>query len=107
MSLLDQIETDLGNTFFDTNDFAQVVTHTPKVGTAYTLPGIHSEPYLAVDVDSRMSVQSAMPELRVHVSKLQVAVSKGDKFTVNSVEFAVREYQPDGHGTARIMLWRS
>jgi hypothetical protein len=93
--------------FFNTNEFARTAIYKHKTGLQYGISGILTQPYLAVDTDARMLIQSKTYEFRIPEKMLRAEIKKDDEIILNSVTYKVREAQPDGYGTVKILLWRS
>lgn len=104
MTLRDQMETDLGTVFFNTNDFAQAATYTPATGSAYGIKVLFDPEYQEVKVDDNMSVQSTKPHARVQQSALLAVPAPADRVTIDGVQYRIKEAKPDGHGVMDLFL---
>jgi hypothetical protein len=107
MSLRDQMQSDLRDLVFNTDDFAQVATYKPVTGAEYSLKVVFSAEYIALDqngIDS--TIQSSQPAVKVIESEVQTQPITGDKLVVNSVTYRVAQYHPSGRGTGLLSLWR-
>jgi hypothetical protein len=104
MTLVDTMEADLRNTFFNTTEFARSALYTPASGVAYAVRGIFDAEYQAVDPDTGSPVISTQPILRVPVYELQTVPGPGDRVTIDAVTYYVKEYRPDGKGVAFLAL---
>jgi hypothetical protein len=97
---------DLRSTFFSGSDFARTATYTPRTGVAYSLPVIFDSNYQEVDPETQVSVMSRQPQIRCIEADLQTTPGPGDHLTIDSIAYRVREFHPDGTGTAVILLTR-
>lgn len=93
-------------TLFNEDDFADVALYVPKSGTPYGLSVIFDDSYQVLDPQTEMVVQSTQPQVTVPVDWLHAKPVQGDLITVANAQWVVREYQPDGHGLARLFLTR-
>jgi len=100
------LENDLRDNFFNTGEFARVVTYTPATGSPYSIRAIYDAAYQAVDPNTEQPVISTQPKITVPVHELSTVPGPGDTVTIDSDAYSVLDYQPDGKGVAEIILSR-
>ena len=91
MALKDQIESDLAATLFNTDEFAQEITYTPRGGSAETINaalGSNIDAYVESEIAeyARKSLEITVPR---SASGGIPNPDKDDTVTINDVEFAV------------------
>lgn len=99
MTLLDDIDNDLQNTFYDVNDgFAVEVTTSGD-----PVPGIFEDPYAGIDAGGFGSVQGSQPRLRVRDTDL-TNLQKGSLCTIGGVSYRVGVHQSTSYGETILPL---
>lgn len=83
------------------------VTYTPTVGVAVEVRGIFDAAYVAVDVSGgRAGVAEVGPSVFLSLADLPSDPSEdAATLTVNSVNYSIKESQPDGLGGVRLLLF--
>lgn len=94
MSLRDDLDTDLQELVFDTDDWAVDAVYTPAGGPAYAVVAIFEESFVEADPDTQVAVQSVNPRARIPRALLQGSPGPGDTVTISGTVYDVREYQP-------------
>ena len=102
MSLLTQIESDLTDVFFSSDDFAQAATYTPSGGVAVSVNVIFDDEYTGTNLGTG-EIDTAAPQVRVITGDV-TGIKNGDTFIINSVTYYVISCQPDGTGVSVVQL---
>ena len=105
MSLLDQIDQDLDDVFFSTDDFAQDATWTPSGGSATPIKVIFDDEYIGMNIGTG-EIDSSDPMVRVKTSTVP-NIAEGDTIEINTTTFYVISPQPDGTGVTLMQLSRN
>lgn len=104
MSLADDMESDLKDVFFNTEDFAIGALYFPASGVSYPIQVIFDAAYESVNMEGTIPVATTTPMLRVRESALLAPPAPGDKVFVKGVWYEVLEPQPDGLGVMKLRL---
>ncbi|MEF2145126.1 MAG: hypothetical protein V3573_06745 [Desulfovibrionaceae bacterium] len=95
MSVRDFLVDDLDMVF---DDFGEDVEYRPQWAETLFLSGVFDREYLALDPDTETYVMGVQPALRVRVADLPLEPETGDRVLLESGEYELIEYQPDGPG---------
>jgi hypothetical protein len=102
MSLLDQIDDDLTNVFFNTDDFAKAAIWTPSGGSAADIVVIFDDEYTGTNLGTG-ELDTASPQVRIKSSTV-TSITPGDSIVVDSTTYYVLSVQPDGTGVTLVTL---
>lgn len=100
----DQLKTDLRETFFNPEEFAEPVTFSPAAGLPRIINGIFDNEYRSIDPATEQPIVSTQPNLLINENDLTAPLTQGDKFTIRGKVYKLIEPQTDGVGTIRILL---
>lgn len=106
MPLIDQMETDLREVFFNLGDFAEQFTYTTTGGLVYPISAIFDDAFRSVDANSGAIVSSQQPKIRVSMSALRTVPAQGDRLRRNKtgIEYLLRDKEPTGNGCVDFLL---
>lgn len=104
MSLMDEMDSDLQNVFFNEDDFAIDAVYYPSIGGSYHIKVIFDSAYESVNVEGTIPIASTAPVLRVREADINPAPAPGDVVLIKSVRYGVIEPEPDGHGVLKLRL---
>ena len=93
--------------FFDTTDGdvpAVSATYTPTVGSVATIAGRFDKPWADGENYGVVMATRSEPQFLCAEAGLPATAAQGDKLTVASVDYRVREIRPDGTGLAMLPL---
>lgn len=88
--------------FFDVDDFGVAATYRRGV-TDSTVNGIFDNEFVQVEV-AEVPYDSTEPVFYCQTADLPSGYTVGDRLTVNSVYYTIREFQPDGTGVSKLRL---
>ena len=94
-------ERDLGQ-MYNTDEFGVSAVYYPKVGESYPIDGIFDEPTQAAELG--VGVVTTAPTFNVMETALKTIPSNQDEIQIDGKRYRVRDYEPDGVGTADILL---
>ncbi len=105
MSLSSDLETDLNDAFFNSDDFADSVTWTPAGESAQTIKGIFDKTYVDVDIGDTI-VQEYELTFICQSSDLTTPaqIAEGDTLVIDSVTYVVLREEKDGTGVSTVKL---
>lgn len=84
-------------------DFGSSATYTPSGGSPSTITVIYDEPYLGVDPDGQVAVESKNPTCLAKTSDVSDA-THGATLVISSTTYNVVGVQPDGTGITILEL---
>lgn len=93
--------------FFDTTDgdvAAVSATYTPTVGSVATVAGRIDTPWADGENFGVVMTTRAEPQFLCAAASLPATAAQGDKLTVSTTDYRVREIRPDGTGIAFLTL---
>jgi hypothetical protein len=94
-------KTDLENVY-NSNEFDEVAIYYPRIGDPYQIHGIFDEPDQNSDIG--VGVVTTAPTFNVIEKSLKTLPTNLDEIEIRGKRFRVRDYEPDGVGTADILL---
>jgi len=100
----DDLVTDLEETFFNEEDFAEEITYNPDGGAPYAISSIFDNEYEATDPDTQQPILSLNPTVLINANDLAAPVARADTVTVRGKTYKFTWNQPDGTGPIRILL---
>ncbi len=101
MTLSGDLVSDLP-TFLDTDEFADSATISKKTVSEATINGIFDNDYFEVNT-GQVGVSSSTPAFLCRTSDI-TNVKFGHVITINSLDYKVRDIQPDGTGMTALIL---
>lgn len=101
-----QLRADLGDVFYNTEEFAETVTWVYADGTTQQIVCIFDEEHQAMDTDTGAPFIASEPQIHVPTHKYTSTPGKGDKVIVRNRRFNVKEILPDGTGVCVVTLLR-
>ena len=89
--------------FNSTDGMAVDATYTSKLfahpsSQSETVPGIFDNEYIEIE-----DVSSSRPVFMYESAQI-TSIARGDKLTINSIVYTVRDFQPDGTGSTVLVL---
>lgn len=88
--------------FFDVDDFGVAATYRRGV-TNSTVNGIFDNEFVQVEV-GEVPYDSTEPVFYCRTADLPAGFTVGDRLTVSTVPYTIREFQPDGTGVSKLRL---
>ena len=104
MSFKTDTVNDLDNTFFNENEFAEVISFNPDGGSPYDIKAIFDNAYEAVDPETEQPILSLNPTILIDENKILATIKPTDTVTVRNQIYKFTHNQPDGTGPIRILL---
>lgn len=104
MTLKDDMASDLSEVFFDEDDLASPAVVNPSFGKPYPISVIFEDSYEEVDPDTQATVISTNPRAKVIVANLNGEPGPGYRLDYGRNKYSIVGYQPDGLGTAYLVL---
>lgn len=88
------------------DEFASVVVYQPSAGGGpYTVNAILDRPFEAVDLGgSDVMIAGRRPVLDLRLADLPTTPIPGDEMTIAGDAYIVEEVEPDGRGSAKLIL---
>jgi len=93
--------------FFNTDEFANQATYTPKGGVARPITVIFDDAFLNVQGLVDVGVSSTNPVARAKTADLLNGGSAGETLVINAVTYTIRDKQPDGTGVTLLEFKKS
>jgi hypothetical protein len=105
MTFQQQLIDDL-DIFINPLEFAiPAVYHGVKEASTVDINGLWDTPYATVDPGTDMIVQGTQPVFRVKEHEIPAnKVRPGDWITIDGTDYLIKEGQPDGVGTVRLIM---
>jgi len=88
--------------FFAVADFGVAATYR-RITTDSTVNGIFDNEFVQVEV-AEVPYDSTEPVFYCRTADLPSGYTVGDRLTVSSVAYTIREFQPDGTGVSKLRL---
>lgn len=103
MNLKEQMDEDLSEAFFNTDEFAEDCTFRPISDEEYVVKGIFDAPHQEV-TPGQATVSSISLSVVVAEKSFRARPTRKDSITIRDKRYAIRDIQPDGVGTLTLFL---